>query len=88
MELFRNPCDRDIYDNIKCIDDYLQTHIYNAIKDVKDLIICTGRSVESSRPTLEWLFKHKITFARIYFRRKGDYRPGLGCKRRNVERYF
>ena len=53
----------------------MQTHIYNAIKDVKDLIICTGRSVESSKSTLEWLFKHNISFARIYFRNKNDYRP-------------
>lgn len=69
------PCDRDIYDNVKCIDDYLQTHIYNAIKDVKNLIICTGRSVESSKSTLEWLSKHNINFTKIYFRNKDDYRP-------------
>ena len=74
------PCDRDIYDNIKCIDDYLQTHIYNAIKDIKNLIICTGRSVESSKSTLEWLSKHNINFTRIYFRRKGDYRPDWVAK--------
>ena len=77
------PCDRDIYDNIKCIDDYLQTHIYNAIKDVKNLIVCTGRSIDSSKSTLEWLSKHNINFTKIYFRNKNDYRPDWVVKEEN-----
>jgi predicted kinase len=74
------PCDRNIYDNVKCIDDHLQEHIFNAITNVENLIVCTGRSIESSKSTLEWLSKHNINFTKIYFRNKNDYRPDWVAK--------
>lgn len=68
------PCDRNIYDNIKCIDDHLQEHIFNAITNVENLIVCTGRSIDSSDATIKWLDKHNIKYKEIHFRKDKDFR--------------
>lgn len=68
------PCERNIYDGFKAIDDILQPHIYNAIKNVENLIICTGRSDEHDEVTKAWLRKHNIDYVKFYSRSKYDYR--------------
>lgn len=68
------PCERNIYDGFKAIDDILQPHIYNAIKNVENLIICTGRSDEHDEVTKAWLQKHNINYVKFYSRSKYDYR--------------
>lgn len=79
------PCERNIYDGFKAIDDILQPHIYNAIKNVENLIICTGRSDEHDEVTKAWLQKHNINYVKFYSRSKYDYRADWIVKERMWE---
>lgn len=74
------PCDRNIYDGSKAINDVLQPHIFNAIKHVEHLIICTGRSSEFDEVTKKWLANHGINYTRFYSRKTGDNRPDWQVK--------
>ena len=74
------PCDRNIYDASKAINDTLNVHIYNAIKDVENLIICTGRSSEFDAVSKAWLNRHGIEYVKFYSRKAGDNRPDWQVK--------
>lgn len=62
-------CDRDIYDGSKCHLDYLIEPVYNAIKDVENLIICTGRDDRFEKETKQWLKKYNINYKEFHMRK-------------------
>lgn len=39
-----------------------------------NIILCSGRSEESRKVTIEWMNKHRIPFAKLYMRAEKDYR--------------
>lgn len=73
-------CDRDIYDGSKCHMDYLIEPVYNAIKNVENLIICTGRDDRFEEETLMWLDKHNIQYKEFHMRKYPDMRADWKVK--------
>lgn len=68
-------CDRDIYDGSKCHMDFLIEPVFNLIKDIENLIICTGRDDRFTKETKYWLDKHDIKYKEFHIRKYPDMRP-------------
>lgn len=50
-------------------------------KEGWQIVLCTGRPETYVNLTMEWLERHGVTFARLYMRPDGDFRPDYVIKK-------
>lgn len=49
--------------------------LVNELSIKNTILLATGRSEEYMRHTVDWLYQHKVQYARLYMRRERDCRP-------------
>ncbi len=67
-------------------------NLLRILAPIYTIILVSGRSDESMKPTLAWLEEHEIPHSAIYMRRAGDYRKDSIVKRElyeaHIESYY
>lgn len=46
----------------------------NLLAECADIVICSGRSDECRKETVQWLVDHDVHFGALYMRKAGDHR--------------
>jgi len=69
-----NTSGRSFYAKTGMINDSLSLPVSSLISG-KDIIICSGRTLETREETKEWLHKYDIEYLELHMRHTGDMRP-------------
>src|SRR5687768_16441499 len=84
---------RSPYDQALCGDDHVHEHIAEIARmyakhSPHEVIIVSGRFIDCSDQTIEWLSQHGIIYKWLYMRASKDQRPDTEIKREIYEKFI